>query len=138
MRFVLFLAVLALGSGVPGAGAVESYAPSLVAVGLAPDSDVVVSWAPGSELADAYSIYGISGNTATLLATFVVPPEASPMGLLSVLVPDEFTTYGVSGILENTESQMVFASVGGGRACIYIDPPNVGIQCIPIIGHVPP
>jgi hypothetical protein len=119
--------VLALVS-LPSAGASDAaapYAPLWVASEAVDSATALVEWAPGTEQADAYRVYGVRGTVLTLLletADATVP--------LATLLPAGYDTYAVSGVKGDEESAPVFAVEHIPLGCVIIrpDPPEAGLK----------
>jgi len=116
------------------------YAPSFVIVATTTDAAVLVSFLPGSQVADSYNIYGLApGAPPTMLGTFT---PSAPTDALSFVAPAGFDAYAVSGVLGGVESPMISttspsaSAAAGGDPCIDLDPSYIVIRCIPIIGTV--
>jgi len=132
---VLLLLVPLLVIAPSASAATPAYTPSLVTAATYSGS-ALVSWAPGSEAADSYNVYGLAPNAPpTLLGTFTVSTVAE--GAFNLAAPSGFAAYAVSGVLGGVESPMVSspAMSAGGDPCIEVDPDNIIIRCIPVIGE---
>lgn len=105
----------------------EGFAPSFVLYFTHSDDTALVSWAPGSDVADYYNVYGVLDEQApTLLASV-------QFGNLTVRVPGGYSTYAVSGVRLGIESQLVYP-VGDKCVRIGLDPPDAGISDCPRAG----
>ena len=131
--FALLLAPLLLALP-PATADCTDYAPSFVTVALVSELTAAVSWAPGSEVADAYNVYGLSADAApVLLGTFIVTSPESAAS--SMTVPSGFDGYGVSGVQAQVESPMTAAAVATGDPCIVIGHNYVAVdlRCLPVV-----
>lgn len=98
---------------VPPAQAASGHAPLAVFAGDATVESVsaaFVAWSSGETLADFYKVYGIRSSTKALLA--VATNFTAP-------VPAGYTAYGVSGVKNGIESELVLAII---VPCTYLDP----------------
>lgn len=127
---LLCLALLATVSAPVANADSDAYAPVLAVAGDVSEATAVVWWLPGTELADSYRVYGIDGGPV-LLGEFDV--ATNPLDALSLVVPSGFSAYAVSGVKANVESDLTIA-IAGGTDCIVIEPPDVAVSCVPIIG----
>lgn len=123
--FMLLIALLL--APLAGAEDAPAYAPALVVAERAGTSVVAVEWAPGERTAETYRVYGLDGESATLLHETATPAE------LAASVPAGFSGYGVAGVVGGMESPLVLASVGAGQmtlSCILIqtDPPSINMD----------
>ena len=131
--FALLLLPLLLAMP-PAAADSTAYAPSFVTVTLVSELTTAVSWAPGSEVADAYNVYGLAaGADPVLLGTFVVTSLDSAAS--SLAVPSGFDGYGVSGVQAQVESPMIAAAVTTQDPCVVIgdDWVVVDLRCLPVV-----
>lgn len=123
LAFVGLWLLLALGPAIADdAGA--AFAPASSIAGQLDVAGVLVSWKPGEELADAYRVYGLSGDIRTRLAEW----SAENTGEASVMVPNGYAEYGVVGIRGGVESPLVLSTL------VDLDDP----PCLSVVIDVPP
>ena len=106
------IAVLFLWT-IPPAEAAVAYAPVAVVAGHASVEDTsvaMVAWVRGYETADYYRVYGVNGTALTFLAIETDFTSAVPAG---------YAGYGVSGVRNGIESELVLAIV---VPCTYLNP----------------
>lgn len=101
---LLALALLPALAAPVRAGA-EAYAPLAVVAQAAWDL-AAVAWAPGTEAADHYRVYGLDGASLVFL---------NATSGLTTMVEGGFGAYAVSGVKTGVESQAV-------TACVEVDP----------------
>lgn len=119
-RPVLALLVAALLAPLATGEAPSPHAPTSVKVEAIHPASAVVEWLPGSMMADLYRVYGLDGTALSLLGE---TPGGAGIVSFAAVVPSGYSAYAVTGVLDSTESEEVFAAPGLG--CIYIqtDPP---------------
>jgi len=94
----------------------------LAASALALDSTALVSWIPAIETPDSYNVYGIEGDSTSLLAS---------VGGDDVIaeVAGGFASYAVTAVIDGVESTPTLTSSASSDGCltIYTNPPGVDI-----------
>lgn len=123
------------------------------AVAFLSDENAIVSWAPGSEMPDAFNVYSVVNGSRTLLETTpgtdlkaeVDAPPPSPCIGVDPDGPDVWAGctggpfYAVSAMKSGVESPMTAASVVIGVPCIGLDPrfpPDVVVGCMGGLGVI--
>lgn len=108
----------------------EAWAPTAVVALRLSETETRLSWAPGTEVADYYLVWGVAGQTHDLLANVSLEQIAD-----GALVVAGYASYAVSGVLAGAESERVSAvgaGSGGEEPCIIINPNGgIVIRCLP-------
>ena len=122
-RLLVFIVSMLALSQVPFGESTSSWSPGIViAVSAGTDAAAgsVVGWTPGTEVADAYNVYGVEGSTFVLLASATQLTVAPTTG--------HYSAYAVAGIKGGVESERVSAIV---VPCIYAElqppPPTTSV-----------
>ena len=97
--------------------AATPWAPT-AAESFSTEAGTLVTWAPGTELADSYRVYGVTSSGATLLST-------TPS--LSAIVAPGYESYVVTGVKDGVESS---GTTVMWPFCTYtsLDPPDVWVE----------
>lgn len=123
LAMLVLLAPLAAGE--------DSAAFAPVGVATAPiGTEVAVSWAPGTEPADSYRIYGVSREGAITLLLDTAETE-NPSSLAAV-VESGWNSYAVSGVSGGVESKLVYSLGSLDLGCVTVEfhPPAVSRSCV--------
>ena len=131
MRLTLVALALLLALGPATADESASFAPS-ASIALESDAGrVVVAWEPGEELADSYRVFGLDDGGKVFLAEWTPTSD----GALNITVPSGFSEYGVAGVKNDVQSEIVKSHVVnlGDRPCVTVVldvPPRYYIWCV--------
>lgn len=141
LRLALILLVLAIAVPPAESEASAPFAPSSVMAEAAGPRATLLEWAPGSEPADHYRVYGIDGAMQILLLDTSRAPSSL---VLAAVVPSGYDTYAVSGVKHGAESVLVPATSDVSASCfkLQVDPPRLWDKCrstrpYPISFHYP-
>jgi hypothetical protein len=112
--------------------AAAAWAPgavTAVSISFDPASGAALAWTPGTMAADYYNIYGVDGSSVVLMTTATT---------LSTTTMSAYSSYAVSGVKNNVESDLIYALL---IPCVdgQLQPPPPGVRvgdCGTLIGRV--
>lgn len=101
----------------PPAEATPGTAPVTVQAESVDAISAIVTWTPGTVVAEEYRVYGIHEDGTPQLLTVV---DGVPVEEFLASVEAGYTTYAVSGVSGGVESRLVYAGEAG-TDCVMVD-----------------
>lgn len=94
----------------------------VAAIAIASDPTAIVSWIPGIEAPDAYRVYGVQGESMSLLSSVAGD-------VLNTEVAGHFPAYAVTAVTDGIESAPTLTGSASSDGCLTIrtDPPSVDV-----------